>query len=132
MTDADTVASWMAGYIRAWDSNDPDDIRALFTPDASYRTAPFDDPRVGADAIVEGWLEDRDEPGDHAFQWSLAGMDSESAFVQGETAYHATADAPARTYSNLWVIRFAPDGRASSFTEWYMRQGAAGAAGSLG
>ena len=27
-----------------------------------------------------------------------------------------------RTYSNLWVIRFAPDGRAREFTEWWMKQ----------
>ena len=24
----DTITSWMNGYLRAWDSNDPDDIRA--------------------------------------------------------------------------------------------------------
>jgi ketosteroid isomerase-like protein len=132
MTDTTTVDSWMAAYRRAWDSNEPDDIRALFTPDAVYLTAPFAEPRTGSDAIVSGWLDDRDEPGDYEFRWSLAGLDDDLAFVEGETAYRATSDALARTYSNLWVIRFADDGRASSFTEWYMRQGAAGSAGSLG
>ncbi len=132
MTDTDTVATWMADYLRAWDSNDPDDIRALFTPDAVYLTAPFEEPRRGVDAIVDGWLEDRDEPDDHTFHWSIAGVDGDLAFVEGETAYSGVRHGSARTYSNLWVIRFARDGRASSFTEWYMRQGAAGAAGSLG
>ncbi len=94
----------MTAYLRAWDSNDPDDISALFAPDAVYLTAPFAEPRAGIDTIVSGWLEDRDEPG----------------------------DSPARTYSNLWMIRFAADGRAASFTEWYMRQGAASSPGSLG
>lgn len=132
MTDTTTVTSWMTAYVRAWDSNQPDDIRALFTPDAVYLTAPFAEPRAGVDAIVRGWLEDRDEPDDHDFRWSLAAIDGELAFVEGQTDYHATTDKPARIYSNLWVIRFAPDGRASSFTEWYMRQGAAGGPGSLG
>jgi ketosteroid isomerase-like protein len=131
MADQDTVASWMAGYIRAWESNDPADIRALFTDDALYYSAPFEPPRVGREAIVAGWLEDRDEPEDHTFSWSTAGVDGDLAFVQGETAYRQNAEA-GRTYSNLWVIRFAADGRATSFTEWYMRQGAAGADGSLG
>ena len=116
MSDSTTVTTWMAGYLRAWDSNEPDDIRALFTDDAEYRTAPFEPPRVGPDAIVEGWLADRDEPGDHTFTWSLAGGDDSMAFVEGETVYEG-----GRRYANLWVIRFAPDGRASSFTEWYMR-----------
>lgn len=48
------VTAWMNGYLRAWDSNTPEDIRALFTDDAEYHTAPFVDPRVGVDAIVAG------------------------------------------------------------------------------
>ena len=34
MTDAQTVERWMIGYRTAWESNDPDDIRAIFTEDA--------------------------------------------------------------------------------------------------
>ena len=30
----------MQKYIMAWRSNEPDDIRALFTPDAVYATSP--------------------------------------------------------------------------------------------
>jgi ketosteroid isomerase-like protein len=116
MTDSTTVSSWIDGYLRAWDSNAPDDIRVLFTEDAEYRTAPFDDVRAGQDAIVAGWIEDQDQPGDHTFTWSTVGIDGDTAFVQGETVY-----AEGRSYANLWVIRFADDGRARSYTEWYMR-----------
>ena len=116
MTDSTTLTAWMNGYLRAWDSNDPDDIRALFTDDAEYRTAPFDVPRVGHEAIVAGWIEDQDQPGDYEFEWSEAGLDGDLAFVEGETRY-----AEGRRYANLWVIRFAEDGRVGSFTEWYMR-----------
>ena len=118
MTDATTVTvtTWMNGYLKAWDSNEPDDIRSLFTTDAEYRNAPFDPPRVGVDAIVAGWIEDQDQPGDYTFTWSPAGIDGDLAFVEGDTAYN-----DGRRYANLWVIRFADDGRASSFTEWYMR-----------
>ncbi|HEX7834687.1 MAG TPA: nuclear transport factor 2 family protein [Pseudolysinimonas sp.] len=116
MTDSTTVSTWIDGYRRAWDSNEPDDIRALFTQDGEYRTAPFVDPRVGQDAIVAGWIKDQDQPGDYDFTWKLAGLAGDTAFVEGDTRY-----ADGRRYANLWVIAFAPDGRASSFTEWYMR-----------
>ncbi len=121
MTDSTTVSSttvrtWMDGYRRAWDSNTPDDIRALFTEDCEYRTAPFEDPRVGQDAIVAGWIEDQDHPGDYEFSWKPLGLDGDTAFVEGDTVYQG-----GRRYANLWVIRFADDGRARSFTEWYMR-----------
>jgi ketosteroid isomerase-like protein len=116
MTDATTVTTWMTGYLKAWDSNEPDDIRSLFTDDAEYLTAPFEPARVGVDAIVAGWLDDQDQPGDHAFTWSQLGLEGDTAFVEGDTTY-----TDGRRYANLWVIRFAGDGRASSYTEWYMR-----------
>ena len=115
MTDATTVTAWMNDYLRAWDSSAPDDIRALFTDDAEYRTAPFDAPRAGIDAIIAGWVDDQDQPGDHEFTWNLLGIDGDLAFVEGDTIYSED-----RRYANLWVIRFADDGRATSFTEWYM------------
>ena len=36
----DASARWMQHYIAAWTSNDPEDIRALFTEDAVYATQP--------------------------------------------------------------------------------------------
>ena len=38
---ADVVTTWIEGYVRAWNSNDPDDIGSLFTMDAEYSTAPL-------------------------------------------------------------------------------------------
>jgi ketosteroid isomerase-like protein len=106
----------MAGYLKAWDSNSADDIRALFTDDAAYLTAPFVPARIGIDAIVAGWIEDQDQPGDHEFTWHEVARDGDLAFVEGDTLY-----SDGRRYANLWVIRFATDGRASAYTEWYMR-----------
>jgi ketosteroid isomerase-like protein len=114
---SDAVTSWMEKYITAWKSNAPEDIRALFTPDAVYATSPHgSDPWRGQDKIVERWLAERDEPEDWTFEWSVLGVDGDLAFVQGHTNY--LGDRP--SYDNLWIIRLAPDGRASAFTEWYM------------
>lgn len=112
------VRDWVEGYRRAWDSNDPAEIGALFTDDAAYRTEPWRSPWLGRDEIIQGWLGQRDEPGQTSFRWSVLHETPEMAFVQGETDYH---DEPPRTYSNLWVIRLDAGGRCSDFTEWWMR-----------
>lgn len=116
MTDSTTITAWINGYLRAWDSNEPQHIRELFTDDAEYFTAPFLPPSTGIDEIIAFWLRDRDEAGDHTFTWTERGLDGDVAFVEGETIYTS-----GRRYANLWVIRFAGDGRATSFTEWYMK-----------
>src|SRR5579875_3345310 len=111
----DAVEGWIARYEQAWASNDPDEVRALFTEDGEYRFHPWEAPTAGHDAIVEAWLDAQDEADDHTFSWSLLAADGPTAVVQGRTAY-----TDGDVYLNLWVIRFADDGRARAFTEWYM------------
>jgi hypothetical protein len=45
------------------------------------------------------------------------GIADDAAFVRGWTGYKTDSD-----YSNLWVIRFDLDGRASEFIEWWMAE----------
>ena len=117
MTETNRLTTWMNAYRRAWQSNDPDDIGALFSENAELRTEPFTQPRRGRDRIVEGWLADRDEPGTWRFDWHpLVETDDVSA-IEATTAYD-----DGNVYSNLWVMRFDDDGRCRHFVEWYMQQ----------
>jgi len=110
---------WVQGYERAWSSNDPADIGALFTDDAMYRFRPEDEPLRGRDAIVAQWIQNKDEPDDYAYKLvDVLAVDGDVGFVYGITDYFTD---PRRTYSNLWVIRLADDGRCADFTEWYMK-----------
>jgi hypothetical protein len=105
----------MDAYQRAWTSNDPGDIASLFTDDGVYLTEPYADAWRGRDAIVAGWLAHSDEPATWKFDWQPLVETDGLCVVTGATDYGD------RKYSNLWVIRLAPDGRASEFTEWYMQ-----------
>ena len=121
-TDA-AARRWVAAYENAWQTNDPDDIRGLFTDEAVYATQPWGEPWAGVDKIVDGWLEARDEPGSYTFEWEVSGVDGDRVFIEGRTVYAPDAGRPeTRSYRNLWVIDLDEDGRARSFTEWYMTQ----------
>ena len=114
MSDTETVRAWVGRYVSAWESNEPEEISALFTDDAEYYPEPFRQPWRGHREIVENWLARMDEPGDASFAGQPLSITDEVAVIQGKTVY---AD---RTYSNLWVIRLDASGRAREFTEWYM------------
>lgn len=113
------VLRWVDAYEVAWETNDPDQIGALFTDDAQYRTRPYRDPIVGRDAIVAWWLQHRDEHGTWDFDDLVLGVSEDLGFVQAETVY---AEPEMRTYHNLWVIRLDEAGRCREFTEWWMRE----------
>jgi hypothetical protein len=110
----EAVRTWIDAYVKAWNSNDPAQIGALFTDEAEYYTAPFRTPWRGRQGVIDGWLERKDEPGETTFDWRPVVVTDEVAVIQGTTTY------PDETYSNLWVIRLDPDGRARHFTEWWM------------
>jgi ketosteroid isomerase-like protein len=115
--DEGDIERWLQGYLRAWESNDPEDIGRLFTDDAQYSTAPHREPWTGRDEIVREWIGRKDDPGDWAFRHEVLATAGDLAFVRGWTDY---PDHDPNAYSNLWVIRLADDGRCSEFTEWWM------------
>lgn len=112
------IENWVAGYRRAWESNDIDDIRSIFTEDAIYRGTPAGEPWVGIEEIIQGWLHHQDAPGSTTFEGKPVAIDGDVAVVQGVTVY---PEGPkSGTYDNLWVVRLAPDGRAIEFTDWFI------------
>jgi ketosteroid isomerase-like protein len=111
--DTLTVMRWVAGYERAWREGDADAVESLFTPDARYRRSPYEPDEVGHAAIRALWLEDEGLP------FTVA---AEPVAVQGERAVvrlevHYGGDEP-REYRDLWLLRFAADGRVEDFEEW--------------
>lgn len=110
------LEAWVNGYVKAWETNAPEDIGALFTEEALYYTAPFREPWTGRDGIVDGWLGRKDHPGEWEFSYEPLMATEELGIVRGWTRYRD----PPSEYSNLWLIRLDDDGRCWQFTEWWM------------
>jgi ketosteroid isomerase-like protein len=120
MPDREALRSWLDRYEAAWRSNDARTVRALFTDDATYRWHPWDEPARGADAITHAWLEEPDEPDSWTLTCEPVAVDGDTGVAQCVTTYAATANEPARTYHNIFLVRLTDDGRASEFTEFFM------------
>jgi ketosteroid isomerase-like protein len=117
---------WLDAYVDAWRTYDPEKIAGLFTEDARYRFNPFQkEGIVGRHAIVANWLESRDPAGSWSAEYHALAVDGDIGIAEGRTRYRAdrpTSKGTERVYANLWVMRFASDGRCRDFTEWFMEQ----------
>ena len=117
------LQGWLDRYVEAWRANEREPIEALFTEDAVYRWRPYGGDERGArgrEAIVESWLEEPDDPSGWEARYEAFAVDGDRAVATGVSRYAATDDEPERTYHNVFLMRFAPDGRCSDFTEVYM------------
>lgn len=106
------VVAWVAAYERAWRASDEDAVEALFTGDAEYRRSPVEPPVVGQVAIRAMWSEDEGAAFD--FRAEPVAVEGDRAVVRAAVRYRD----PEQEYVDLWVLRFAPDGRVAEFEEW--------------
>ena len=113
MVDRDDVMRWVAGYERAWRDGNVEAVAELFTQDARYRPSPYEESKVGHAAIQAFWLDDRGE----TFTASAepVAVEGRDAVVRLEVRY---GDPVRQEYRDLWVLRFAADGRVEDFEEW--------------
>ncbi|HEX2884390.1 MAG TPA: nuclear transport factor 2 family protein [Candidatus Limnocylindria bacterium] len=116
------VQEWLDRYVEAWRANDPTLIRGLFTEDAVYRYRPYGETRAsrGHAEIVQAWLDDADAPGSWEARYEPYAVEGDRAVAVGFSRYFATGQEPEQTYHNVFLLRFAPDGRCAEFTELWM------------
>jgi ketosteroid isomerase-like protein len=114
--DADQVTRWVAAYEAAWRTAGTGGLAGIFTPDASYRQGPYDEPVVGLAALARMWETERDGPAEVFTMTSeLVAVDGDTAVVRAEVRY---GNPVTQEWRDLWIIRLGPDGRCTSFEEW--------------
>ena len=109
--DGNDVRAWVAAYEEGWRAQDVGAVARLFTDDAVYLRGAYDTGMHGRAAIEEQWL----DPTPFTMTADVVAVDPPTAVVRAEVHYEAHAPIEFR---DLWVIRFADDGRAEHFEEW--------------
>ncbi|MEU5883365.1 nuclear transport factor 2 family protein [Spirillospora sp. NPDC047279] len=114
--DRDAVASWVAGYERAWRTPGPEPLAELFSSDVSYLPSPWASPIVGLSRLALWWDAERDGPEEpFTLTTEVVAVDGDTAVVRIWVDY--LHDDPSR-WRDLWILRFDADGRCVRFEEW--------------
>ncbi|MEP7023245.1 MAG: nuclear transport factor 2 family protein [Actinomycetota bacterium] len=113
---AEQVLSWIESYERAWRTPGTTALAELFTPDATYRQSPYAEPVTGLPAIEQMWEAERHGP-DEVFRmkYELVAADRDVAVLRVEVWYGEPVQ---QEFRDLWIARFATDGRCQAFEEW--------------
>ncbi|MCU1431526.1 MAG: nuclear transport factor 2 family protein [Actinotalea sp.] len=109
--DTESVMAWVARYEQAWRDDDDAALPALFTESARYLRSPYAPEMVGLEAIRDFWS----DPTPFTMTVEPVAVADPDAVVRVEVQYGG--DEP-QEYRDLWVLRFAADGRVEHFEEW--------------
>ena len=114
MATRDDTEAWIAAYERAWRTEGTGALGELFADDATYRMSPYEEPAIGLAAIAELWEREREGP-DESFEMrhEIVAVEEGTAVVRVEVEYGRGTE-----YRDLWIVRFAEDGRCREFEEW--------------
>lgn len=114
--DEDRLRAWLAAYERVWRAPGTDALDELFTADATYRQSPYREPVRGLAAIAGMWDAERAGP-DEVFRMTSepVAVDGDTGVVRVEVFY---GDPVEEEWRDLWIVRFADDGRCRAFEEW--------------
>jgi ketosteroid isomerase-like protein len=114
--DRAQLTDWIAGYERAWRSPGTDALAGLFTEDATYSTAPYENPHRGLAAIGEMWEAERLGSGeDFEMSSEIVAAEGDTGVVRVEVQYRAPKD---KEYRDLWIVRLSGAALCSHFEEW--------------
>ncbi|MGR6321295.1 nuclear transport factor 2 family protein [Micromonospora soli] len=114
--DRKQVTGWLAAYDEAWRTPGTAALARIFTADARYLQGPYRAPLIGLPAIARMWESERDGP-DEVFEMTreIVAVEGDTAVARVEVRYGDPVD---QEYRDLWIMRFAEDGRCQSFEEW--------------
>jgi ketosteroid isomerase-like protein len=110
------ISDWVARYERAWRTAGTDHLADLFTADATYSTAPFEDTVRGLGAIADLWEAEREGP-DEVFtiESEVVAVEGDTGVVRCEVAY---GEPSRELFRDLWIIRLDDSSRCFHFEEW--------------
>ena len=111
--DRDGVMRWVAQYERAWREGDRGAVSRLFSDDVRYLVSPYAEPKVGHDEVRAFWADD--EGRSFTVAAEPVAVEGRDAVVRLEVRYETPA---VQEYRDIWILRFAGDGRVEHFEEW--------------
>jgi SnoaL-like domain len=110
------IRQWVADYERAWRTDGTGPLSELFSEDATYSTAPFEDPHRGLAAIASMWERERAGPDESfAMNSEVVAIEADTGVIRVEVRYGPPRE---KLYRDLWIVRLDADGRCIHFEEW--------------
>ncbi|HUF68375.1 MAG TPA: nuclear transport factor 2 family protein [Longimicrobiales bacterium] len=117
--ESNHLDNWLAAYGLAWERSDAQAFAALFTPDVHYHWTPFEEARVGRDAVAQAFEAAVVRQRDIRFAASVLSRGDPGGIAHWQCSFRrAGADYTVRL-DGMLMVEFADSGLCRIFREWW-------------
>lgn len=118
-----SFAQWLDAYGRSWVEGDPQQVVALFAPDALYYETPFDEPLHGREAIRAYWTAGaQDAQRDVTFTYTVLSYAGGLGVAHWRAGFTRVPSGSRVQLDGILQAGFDDNGRCAVFREWWHRQ----------
>jgi hypothetical protein len=114
--------AWLDRYGRAWETQDSGMAAELFSKDAVYFEAPFDEPMCGRSSIVDYWKEGGETQEDIGFGYDVLAVAESSGIARWWARFTRIPSGSRVELDGVLVASLDPDNRCDEFREWWHRR----------
>ena len=120
--DRQAFQNWLDRYVEAWKTYDEQKIADLFSDDVLYKYSPQDEGLKGRDAVVQSWLDEKDDPDTYDARYEVLAIDGDTHVANGWSRYFDGPGGNLRDeYFNVYVCKFDANGRCREFIEYWIQ-----------
>jgi hypothetical protein len=122
MVTYEAFKSWLDAYGRAWETQDPRAVAALFTEEATYQETPFVGPLRGRSAIAAYWSHATGSHTNVHFGYEVLTLDENNGIAHWWCSFLRPPGTAPLKLDGIFVLQFEGSGRCKSLREWWHRQ----------
>lgn len=114
-----TFDAWLREYGRTWMEKDVPAFTKLFSEDAYYHWTPYEEPKVGREAIGKAVEDAITTQRDITFHYAILSASGFPAVAHWRTTYVRTTTEKEVTLDGIMSVEFDENGLCRVFREWW-------------
>ncbi len=123
MIKEEILRTWLEAYGRAWEEQDPEQVVALFSDDATYQETPFSEPLRGRAAIQEYWRRAVVQAQKQVqFGFEILAIRENLAFASWDSSFTRISTGKRVYLDGIFVLNFDDHNLCRELREWWMRK----------
>ena len=115
-----TLNNWLKTLGEAWVTRNPEMIGSICAEDVKYYEHPFEEPRLGRDAVVAEWQSVPNSQKDITFDYDVIGIASDIGIAHWRASFTRMPSEKKDTLDGIFTVKLDENGLCTEFHMWWV------------